>query len=183
MNSSTQSQKPAITLQRQHSSSAEDDATLKTSDLQSQQPQQLRHDADFNPFENAKIASPFYLYNHDSPRPSQDLRRDKPSIHVDIRDLELGDITPSITQEKLAAQDQKVSLSTRLKFWKKQRKQRSLTRPKKQWWLQRLPKRQRITVKLLIAFLVAGAMVGIAVGIAAALHSNVYGTDKTVGSH
>ncbi|KAJ9652889.1 hypothetical protein H2198_007891 [Neophaeococcomyces mojaviensis] len=181
MDSSENPQKPVPAVQRQPSFSADDDATLKASSTQHQQ--QHHNNGDYDPCQNAKICSPFYMYNHDSPRPSQDLRQGKPSIHVDVRDLELGDITPSITQEKLAAQQQKVSLSTRLKFWDRERKQKCLTKPKKQWWLQRLPKKQRVMVKLLIAFLVAGAMVGIAVGIAAALHSGVYGTDKTVGSH
>lgn len=56
-----------------------------------------------------------------------------------------------------------------------------MTKPKKQNWLQRLPKKQRLMVKLLIAFLVTGAMVGIAVGIAAAVHSGIYGSDRTIG--
>lgn len=58
-----------------------------------------------------------------------------------------------------------------------------MTRPKKQWWLQRLPKKQRYLVKALFTLVVIGAMVGIAVGIAAALHSGVSGSGKTVGDH
>ena len=136
-------------------------------------------DGEYDPCQNAQKFSPFYTYNHDSPRPSQDLRP-KQSIHVDVRDLELGDITPSVTQEKLNARDKNRS-KINFKFW--DRTQPCLTKPKKQFWLKRLPKKQRIAVKLAIAFLVAGAMIGIAVGIAAALHSGVYGTDKVVGQH
>lgn len=99
---------------------------------------------------------------------------------MEVRDLELGDITPSVTQEKFSAQKKsRRTPNVNLKFWK--RKQPCLTKPKKQFWLQRLPKKQRIAVKLAIALVVAGAMIGIAVGIAAALHSGVYGSDDIVG--
>lgn len=146
------------------------------------QPTDTRADQDgeYNPCENAQKFSPFYMYNHDSPRPSADLRP-KQSIHIDVRDLELGDITPSVTQEKIKAQAKPPSKLDKLKFW--HGRQECMTRPKTQWWLQRLPKKQRYLVKGLIALLVCGAMVGIAVGIAAALHSGVSGSGKTVGDN
>lgn len=137
-------------------------------------------DGEYDPCQNAQKFSPFYMYNHDSPRPSADLRP-KQSIHIDVRDLELGDITPSVTQEKINAQAKATSKLDRLKFW--QGRKECMTRPKKQWWLQRLPTKQRYLVKALITLLVCGAMVGIAVGIAAALHSGVSGSGKTVGDN
>lgn len=94
------------------------------------------------------------------------------------RDLELGEITPSVTQEKITAQKEKES-KFNIKFWEK--RQECMTKPKKQWWLQRQPKKQRYTIKAIIALIVIGAMVGIAVGIASAVHSPVYGSNKTVG--
>ncbi|KAK5100781.1 hypothetical protein LTR70_001317 [Exophiala xenobiotica] len=132
-----------------------------------------------------QISTPKQEDEDADPRPSQDLRpnqRPKQSLHIDVRDLELGDITPSVTQEKFHAQKKsRRTPNVNLKFWK--RKQPCLTKPKKQFWLKRLPKKQRIAVKLAIAFVIVGAMVGIAVGIAAALHSGVYGTDKIVGKN
>lgn len=164
-------QKPAPALQPQgpyhHDPPQTHSSTVKSED----------EDREYDPCQNAQKFSPFYMYNHDSPRPSQDLRP-KQSIHVDVRDLELGHITPSVTQEKFNAQG-KSRRKINLKFWQKE--QPCLTKPKKQFWLQRLPKKQRIAVKLAIALLIAGAMVGIAVGIAASLHSGVYGTNKVVG--
>lgn len=172
MDSQTELQKPAPTLKVQPS-------VHSPRTLQTETPFQQAPETDYDPCQNAQKFSPFYMYNHDSPRPSTDLRP-KNSINVSIRDLELGDITPSVTQEKMRAQ--KKTKTDMLNCWRA-RKQHCLTKPKKQWWLQRLPKKQRIAVKLLFALLVAGAMVGIAVGIAAALHSGVYGTDKVVGQH
>lgn len=162
-------QKPAAAAQLQPFSSQERLAPTAP-------PTPGEHDADYDPCKLAKIASPFYLYNHDSPRPSADLRGGKLSLNVTERDLELGEITPSVTQEKITAQKPKKS---KFKFW--EREQRCLTKPKKQWWLQRLPKKQRIAVKLAFALVIIGTMIGIALGIASALHSSVYGSDKTVG--
>jgi len=171
-------QRPAPALQPQFS--YDSDRPLN----QISTPKQEDEDAEYDPCQNAQKFSPFYLYNHDSPRPSQDLRpnqRPKESLHVDVRDLELGGITPSVTQEKFHAQKKSKTPNVNLKFWK--RKQPCLTKPKKEFWLKRLPKKQRIAVKLAIALVIVGAMVGIAVGIAAALHSGVYGTDKIVGKN
>lgn len=58
---------------------------------------------DFDPCAIAKPCSPFYLYKHDSPRPSTDqthLKVPDSAIHVSVSDLEAGSLTPSITQEK-----------------------------------------------------------------------------------
>ncbi|KAK5948689.1 hypothetical protein OHC33_010292 [Knufia fluminis] len=164
-------QRPAPALHPKYSYSS--DRPFNQDSLQKQD----NEDEEFDPCQNAQKFSPFYTYNHDSPRTSQDLRP-KQSIHVDVRDLELGDITPSVTQEKFNAQA-KSRRKLNLKFWEK--RQECLTKPKKQFWLKRLPKKQRVAIRVAFALLIVGAMIGIAVGIAAALHSGVYGTDKVVG--
>lgn len=170
-------QKPEPAFQQHFSSSEEQ---LRSQDISTDNSLDLKREQgqDYDPCQNAQKFSPFYMYNHDSPRPSTD-QRPKQVIQMDVRDLELGGITPSVSQEKINAQRQDENKFTKFKFWN--RRQKCMTRPKKQTWLQRLPKKQRIMVKLLIALVIAGAMVGIAVGIAAALHSGVYGSDKTVG--
>ena len=175
MDTSVQLQKPAATLQLNTNTSQAD--LLSSSTTEHYGP---AGDGHYDPCENAQKFSPFYQYNHDSPRPSTDARP-KQSIHVSVRDLELGAISPSITQEKISAQKQHGKFTDKLKFW--QKRQECLTRPKKQMWLQRLPKNQQIAAKVLIAVLIAGTMIGIAVGIASALNSGVNGSDKTVGEH
>jgi hypothetical protein len=59
--------------------------------------------SDFDPCALAKPCSPFYLYKHDSPRPSTErahLKVPGSAIHVSVHDLEAGNLTPSTTQEK-----------------------------------------------------------------------------------
>ena len=53
---------------------------------------------DFDPCAAAKPCSPFYLYKHDSPRPSTDqshLKAPDSSIQVSVHELEAGSRTPS----------------------------------------------------------------------------------------
>lgn len=128
----------------------------------------------FDPCCNAKISSPFYLYNHDSPRPSFDVTgKDQNPPRVAVQDLESGtfNLSPTITEEKKEAQK---SATSRLKFW--QKKNVCMTKPKERgWpWLSRLPPRQRLLVKILIALVIIGAAVGIAVGISIRVHGGVY---------
>lgn len=143
---------------------------------------------DYDPLATTKVTSPFYQYAHDSPRQSFAESRtagttsrhaSKPSLHVDVRDLELGDISPAITQEKRdAAQEHNRQQSWRC--WRRRQPQ-SLTKPKEKNWLQKLPRKQRLAVKIGIAVLIAGIMLAIALGISASLHSGIYGSSKTVG--
>ncbi|KEF53829.1 uncharacterized protein A1O9_10231 [Exophiala aquamarina CBS 119918] len=131
----------------------------------------LKPPQNFDPCCNAKVTSPFYLYNHDSPRPSFDVVKDPNPPKASVHDLESGtfNLSPTITEEKKEAQRPKPS---RFKFW--QGKSECLTKPKERGWLARLPTRQRILVKLLIALVVIGAIVGIAVGISIRVHGGVY---------
>ena len=135
---------------------------------------QERPRSEFDPCCNAKITSPFYLYNHDSPRPSFDVKKEIP-FNIDVKDLESGsgNLSPTITQEKRDAQNQPTS---RFKFWKKQKSKPCLTKPKSRGcgWLAALPPRQRLLVKMLIALVIIGAAVGIAVGISITVHGGVY---------
>ncbi|KIV78399.1 hypothetical protein PV11_10121 [Exophiala sideris] len=123
--------------------------------------EQPKSDSDYDPCSTAKITSPFYLYKHDSPRPSFDVSRSPPQLS--LRDLEAGmnDLSPSVSQEKRDAQE---------------KKKQCLTRPKQRGcaWLKQLPPRQRLMIKMLIALVIIGAMVGLAVGITIAVHGGVY---------
>lgn len=101
-----------------------------------------------------------------------------------MNDLESGSevLTPTITQEK---QDNKNQPKNRLEALRgrllPRRCQQHLTKPKEKGWLQRMPKKQRILVKLIIALVVIGCMVGIAVGIAAGLQSGVWKSNNQQG--
>lgn len=140
--------------------------------------------SEYDPCVNAKIASPFYLYNQDSPRPSFEVAS-KPLPQVTLQDLEAGTInlSPTVTQEKRDAQ--KAAPSAGLKFWQKQQRQsQCMTKPKQRGcgWLKQLPPRQRLLVKILLALVIIGAMVGIAVGITAAVHGGVYKNNNSTTS-
>lgn len=134
--------------------------------------QQPKPPQNFDPCCNAKILSPFYLYNHDSPRPSFDATvKDQNNARVSIHDLESAtfNLSPTITEEKKEAQKPKQS---RLKFW--QKKNECMTKPRQRGWISQLPPRQRLLVKALIALVIIGAAVGIAVGISIRVHGGVY---------
>ncbi|KAL6250214.1 hypothetical protein RBB50_002515 [Rhinocladiella similis] len=139
---------------------------------------------EFDPCVNAKVTSPFYLYNHDSPRPSFDVSH-KSLPQVTLRDLEAGagtpNLSPTVTQEKRDAQNDMAGGKLKF-FW--QRQKQCMTKPKQRGcgWLKQMPKRQRILVKVLIALVIIGAMVGIAVGISAAVHGGVYKNNNSTTS-
>ena len=134
-------------------------------------PSDQRTNAEFDPCCNAKITSPFYLYNHDSPRPSFEVKR--PLSHVVVQDLEAAtvNLSPTITQEKRDAEN---TTTRRFRCWGQ--KKQCLTKPKPRGcqWLAQLPPRQRLLVKILIAVVIIAAMVGIAVGITISVHGGVY---------
>ena len=126
--------------------------------------------SEFDPCANAKITSPFYLYNHDSPRASQDSKPRVP-VHISVRDLEAGDLSPTITQEKQGSIDSgKVKLWSR---WGRKSSGRCRTRAKPSWFKQLLPW-QRLTIKLIIGFILVGIIVGVAVGISIRVGGGVY---------
>ncbi len=138
-----------------------------------------RPKSEFDPCNNAKITPPFYLYKHDSPRPSFDVSKSQNPVKVTVNDLEAGsNLSPSITQEKRDAQN--AAASNRFMFWKRQ-KQRCLTKPKERGcaWLSRLPPRQRIVVKIMIGLLVLGAAVAIAVSVSIKVGGGVYKNGNT----
>jgi hypothetical protein len=126
--------------------------------------------SEFNPCANAKITSPFYLYNHDSPRPSQDMKPRAP-VTVSVRDLEsAGDLSPSITQEKRGSAD-----SGRVRLWSRWVSKREHCRTKARVpWFSQLPPWQRLIIKLLIGLVLVGIIVGIAVGISIKVNGSVY---------
>ncbi|KIW17670.1 hypothetical protein PV08_04865 [Exophiala spinifera] len=154
---------------------------------------------DYDPCANAKVTSPFYTYNHDSPRPSFDVNL-KSFPQVTLQDLEAGgdgttpSLSPTVTQEKRDAQQKNIReqaggsggrlVNKSWRFWHGPQKQQCMTKPKQRGcaWLKQMPKRQRIMVKVLIALVIVGAMVGIAVGITAAVHGGVYKNNNSTTS-
>jgi hypothetical protein len=98
---------------------------------------------DFDPCSNAPFTSPFY--NHDSPRVSSDYFNKNKTTTVPL----------------YALPTQSSSTSTL-----KKKNKPSMTKPRQRsrLWAS-LSKKQRLGLKLLIAFLLIGAIVGLAVGI------------------
>ena len=139
--------------------------------------------SEFDPCANAKITSPFYLYNHDSPRPSGDFKPRAP-VHISVKDLEAaGDLSPTITQEKRGSVD-----SGRIRLWSPwSRKREGRCRTKKQpHWFKQLQPWQRLTIKLLIGFVLVGIIVGVAVGISIRVNGGVYKSNNQtsdIGGH
>ncbi|EXJ65341.1 hypothetical protein A1O7_01682 [Cladophialophora yegresii CBS 114405] len=138
--------------------------------------------SEFDPCSNAKFTSPFYLYKHDSPRPSFDVSKSQDPVHVsvnDLKDLEAGscNLSPSISQEKRDAQN--AATTTRFRFWKRQKQ--CMTKPKQRGcaWFSRLSPRQRIVVKILIGLLILGAAVAIAIGVSIKVGGGVYKSNNT----
>lgn len=150
---------------------------------------------DFNPCSNAKITSPFYLYHHDSPRVSGDVKR--PPVVVHDLEAEAGvrvgvgvgtgmdtgmsmgtsTLSPSITQEK---QDAHRARTSRFHFWKRAKPCMTKPKPRGCTCLSHMPPKQRLLVKILIAVLIIGAMVGIAVGISIRVGGGVYKTNNSM---
>ena len=125
-----------------------------------------------NALANAKITSPFYLYNHDSPRPSHDSKPRAP-VNVSVRDLEGGALTPSVTQEKEKSgsiDSGRVRLWSR---WSRRRNNRCRTKKHPSWFKQLLPW-QRLLIKLVIGLMLVGIIVGVAVGISIRVNGSVY---------
>jgi len=137
-----------------------------------------RPKSEFNPCNNAKITSPFYLYNHDSPRPSFDVTKSHDPV-VAVHDLEAGsmNLSPSVTQEKKDAQN--AAAKNRFMFWKRQKQ--CMMQPKQRGcaWLSRLSPRQRILVKILIGLFIVGAAVAIAVSVSIHVGGGVYKSNNT----
>jgi len=129
--------------------------------------------SEFDPCSNAKVASPFYLYNHDPLRPSCDTRPKSRLIRVAIQDLEAGnvDLAPTITQEKRDAQK---AVNGRFRWWSRRKESMTGPKPRGCVWLARVPPWQRLLIKIAVALLMVGAIVGIAVGISVKVHGGVY---------
>jgi hypothetical protein len=138
-----------------------------------------RPKSEFDPCSNAKFTSPFYLYKHDSPRPSFDARKSQDPVHIVVQDLEAGSInlSPSITQEKKDAQT--AAKQNPLMFWKRQKQ--CMTKPKQRGcaWFSRLSPRQKILVKIVIGLLIVGAAVAIAVSVSIHVGGGVYKNGNT----
>jgi hypothetical protein len=156
---------------------------VDATELTEQKPQ-ISHErphSEYNPCDNAKITSPFYLYKHESPRSSFDVRKMQEPVKIAVHDLESGvslnNLSPSVTQEKKDAQ--KAATKHRLMFWKKQKQ--CMMEPKQRGcvWMSRLSPRQRILVKVLIGLLIVGAAVAIAVSVSIRVGGGVYKDSNT----
>lgn len=143
-------------------------------DQNSEQQHTRRPVSEFDPCANAKITSPFYLYNHDSPRPSHDGKLRAP-VNVAVRDLEAGDLSPSISQEKQGSID-----SGRINLWSRwgRKKGPRCRTERKVSWFSKLPPWQRLLIKLVIGLVLAGIIVGVAVGISIRVNGGVYKSDS-----
>lgn len=127
---------------------------------------------------NAKITSPFYLYNHDSPRPSHDSKPRAP-VNISVRDLEAGDLTPTITQEKEKSASIDSGRVRLWSLWSRKRNNRCSTKKQLSWFKQLLPW-QRLLIKLAIGLMLVGVIVGVAVGISIRVNGSVYkGINRT----
>lgn len=150
---------------------------MMESNVEATELQERRPKNEFDPCNNAKITSPFYLYNHDPPRPSLDIKR--PLSQVVVQDLEAAtaNLSPTITQEKRDANNTNPRL---FRFWGQKKKCMTKPKPRGCKWLAALPKRQRLLVKVLMALVIIGAMVGIAVGITISVHGGVYKSNNKI---
>ncbi|KPI45642.1 uncharacterized protein AB675_713 [Cyphellophora attinorum] len=147
--------------------------------------QHNRPKSEFDPCVNAKICSPFYLYNHDSPRQSEN--KSRPDISIAVRDLESG-ITPVSTNthkgsspalEKRNSNDSGVVRNGKWQVpWARRMQQgstlnRCMTKPKVSRW-KSIPQRQRLIIKILLALIMVGLIIGLAVGLTKALGGGVW---------
>ena len=156
--------------------------TFNNTELTEQKPHASheRPKSEFDPCSTTKITSPFYLYKHDSPRPSFDVSKSQDPVSISVNDLEAGsfnlshsNLSPSITQEKRDAQN--AAAGGKFMFWKR-KKQQCLTRPKQRGcaWMANLSPRQRFVVKVLIGLLIVGSAVAIAVSVSIKVGGGVY---------
>ena len=156
--------------------------TFNNTELTEQKPHASheRPKSEFDPCSTTKITSPFYLYKHDSPRPSFDVTKSQDPVSISVNDLEAGSfsLSPSITQEKKDAQN--AATGNKLMFWTR-KKQQCLTKPRQRGcaWMSKLSPRQRIVVKVLIGLLIVGAAVAIAVSVSIKVGGGVYKNENT----
>ncbi|EXJ96378.1 hypothetical protein A1O1_01504 [Capronia coronata CBS 617.96] len=154
-------------------------AVVEATELTEQRPPTSSPKSEYDPCRNAKITSPFYLYKHDSPRPSFDAEKPFPQVAVHDVEANAVDLSPTITQEKQDAQTRAIG---RLKFWDRRAQCMTKPKPRGSGWLAQLPPRQRLLIRILIALVVVGAMVGIAVGISIRVHGGVYKNNNSTTS-
>lgn len=140
--------------------------------------QHIRPKSEFDPCANAKPCSPFYLYNHDSPRQSEN--KSRPDISIAVRDLEAGitpqttNLTPIVTKERRNSNDSGEVRNAAWRPWDlKKQDSRCMTKPKVSKW-KSLPHQHRLIIKIVVAFIMIGLIVGLAVGLTKALGGGVW---------
>ena len=138
-----------------------------------------RPKSEFDPCANAKIASPFYLYNHDSPRPSEN--KSRPDINIAVQDLEQGltphstnAASPNVMREKQGSVDSgKLRNGTWRQYNPFHKPSHCLTKPKISRW-KSIPPKKRLAIKILVALVMVGLIIGLAVGLTMALGGGVW---------
>lgn len=136
-----------------------------------------RPKSEFDPCVNAKITSPFYLYAHDTPRPSENKSRS--DINIAVQDLEQG-LTPASTNASPNVREKQGSVDSgklRNGSWRRfapfQKQTHCLTKPKISRW-KSIPKRQRLIIKILVVLIMVGLIIGLSVGLTMALGGGVW---------
>ncbi|RMZ78136.1 hypothetical protein DV738_g4017, partial [Chaetothyriales sp. CBS 135597] len=127
---------------------------------------------EFDPFANAKITSPFYLYKHDSPGD----RHGSGASSVTCKDVEAQqtyeELTPTVSGT--TAEKRRSSESIKARLWpRRSREPKCLTKKRVSRWKSLQPW-QRLTIKLLIGLMLSGLVVGVAVGITMHVNGGVY---------
>jgi hypothetical protein len=137
-----------------------------------------RPKSEFDPCANAKIASPFYLYNHDSPRPSEN--KSRPDINITVQDLEQGltpystNASPNVMREKQGSVDSgKLRNGTWGQYNPFKKQSHCLTKPKISRW-KAIPPKKRLAIKILVSLVMIGLIIGLAVGLTMALGGGVW---------
>ena len=113
--------------------------------------------SEFDPCSNAHFTSPFY--NHDSPRVSSDYFNKNKGPVVQLYALPTQSSSTSTLKKKKPCMTKPVQRS---RFWAK------------------LSKKQKLGLKLLLAFVLVGAIVGLAVGISKSVGGGVVKNDNQV---
>lgn len=137
------------------------------------------------------VHSPFYQHPPASFERVHSRQTSKTNLGTYEKDLETGDVTPlaATGDENPFTSKISVDCNKECKMWpsrqtlmeqktaekRKQRAREGITGcvPMREWWAKQ-SKRQRLIIKIILAFFVVGAIVAIGVGISAAVHGTYY---------
>lgn len=147
-----------------------------------------RPKSEYDPFALAKVGSPFYQWNHDSPRASES--KPRPDINISVQDLEAG-LTPISTQQhgigsSPVLREKKSHDSGQLRngTWRNRfgvGAKECMTKPRVSRW-KSMPKKQRLLIKSVLAVIMVGLIVGLAVGLTKALGGGVWRSNNSTSA-